>query len=345
MHNTNTIIVSPSGNFYGSEQVLYNHLKFTNSRFNVYVPRNSIFDEKLKLLDKQTLHQFDSLIILYVKLYLKFFFKRNYTLYINEGGHIKYAKLLAKLLPFVKVIVHIRLTEDTTTNRLGKLPKNVVLISISNFINDLLLPNYNSVKIYDPIDKVEHLSYKKKLGNEIIKVGIIGRVSSSKGLTNYEKLFDYYFNHDTSKRFHFIFFGDVMKNEAKASHFFKKYDGNNFPDIEFRGFVKDQDSIYSSIDIVLHLNEKEPLGRIGLESWARDIPFICFNSGGCGEINQVLCMEKFSVEFTDLWEEKIVNQLSTCLVEFSNNDRALVRENLKKHFSIDRYIRQLEKHF
>ena len=339
-----TLIVSPSGSFYGSEQVLYSHLDYTKQCYTVFVPANSFFSEKLKQQHKHNVYNFSSVRLLYVKIFLKLLFAKYTTLYINEGGHIKYAKLIAKLLPFVNVVVHIRLVEDTSSSRLGKLPKNLKLISISSFIRELLLPEYPSIKIFDPLDISNVSKQRFKLNKQCIRIGIIGRVSLSKGLYNYEKLFSHYFSLQDLKNIQFIFFGDVIDKEKEALEFFDKYSGPNFPQVEFKGFVKDQEKIFSSIDAVLHLNEKEPLGRIGLESWARGIPFVCFNAGGCAEINQTLEMERFSLPLDANWEVEVIDLISS-LDDFSSSEQDTARLNLQSYFSIDRYVEQLEKQF
>ena len=344
MRNCKIIIVSPSGSFYGSEQVLYSHLDYTKKSYTVFVPANSFFSEKLKQQHKHNVYNFSSVRLLYVKIFLKLLFAKYTTLYINEGGHIKYAKLIAKLLPFVNVFVHIRLVEDTTSSRLGKLPKNLKLISISSFIRELLLPGYTSIKIVDPLDISNVFKQRFKFNKQCIRIGIMGRVSLSKGLYNYEKLFNHYFSLQDLKNIQFIFFGDVVDKEKEALEFFDKYSGLDFPQIEFKGFVEDQEKIFSSIDAVLHLNEKEPLGRIGLESWARGIPFVCFNAGGCKEINQTLGMERFSLPSDTNWEVEVIDLISS-LDNFSNTEQDTARLNLQSYFSIDRYVEQLEKQF
>ena len=344
MRNCKIIIVSPSGSFYGSEQVLYSHLDYTKKSYTVFVPFGSFFSEKLKQQHKHNVYNFSSVRLLYVKIFLKLLFAKYTTLYINEGGHIKYAKLIAKLFPFVNVVVHIRLVEDTTSSRLGKLPKNLKLISISSFIRDLLLPEYTSIKIVDPLDISNVFKQRFKLNKQCIRIGIIGRVSLSKGLYNYEKLFNYYFVLQDLKNIQFIFFGELVDKEKEALEFFDKYSGPNFPRVEFKGFVEDQEKIFSSIDAVLHLNEKEPLGRIGLESWARGIPFVCFNAGGCAEINQTLEMERFSLPSDTNWEVKIIDLISS-LDNFSTNEQETARLNLQSYFSINKYVKQLEKQF
>jgi glycosyltransferase involved in cell wall biosynthesis len=344
MRNCKTIIVSPSGSFYGSEQVLQSHLDYTKQCFTVFVPANSFSYKKLKQKQKHNVCSFSNIKSLYLNIFLKLLFYRYNTLYINEGGHIKYARLIAKLLPFVNVVVHIRLVEDTTPSRLGKLPKNLKLISISSFIRELLLPEYPCIKIFDPLDVSNVSKQRFEFNKQCIRIGIIGRVSLSKGLYNYEKLFSYYFSLQDLKNIQFIFFGDVIDKEKESLKFFDKYSGLDFPQIEFKGFVEDQEKVFSSIDAVLHLNEKEPLGRIGLESWARGIPFVCFNAGGCKEINQTLEMERFSLPLDTNWEVEVIDLISS-LDNFSNTEQDTARLNLQSYFSIDRYVKQLEKQF
>jgi hypothetical protein len=336
-----TLIVSPSGNFYGSEQVLYNFLSNTNQNYYVFVPESSMFQEKLKKLNNHKIKGYKNIKILYFKILFLFAINKFKTLYINEGGHINYAKIIAKLYFNKKIFVHLRLVEDCNQNRIGVLPKNLKLISISNYISSLLA-KYDHIKLYDPID-TKGITSKTKTPTKTHKtVSIIGRVSSSKGIDNYEQFFLYLRKNQPSIPIEFNFFGDVVKTEPKAASFFKRFENHNEPKITFSGFVKNQELIYSSTDAVLHLNPHEPLGRIGLESWAREIPFICFNNGGTGEINQRLNALKFSINIEEGWEQKLLVLLENVL---NNKDTSSIREInalLKVHFNVDKYVKELE---
>ena len=72
-NNTTTVIVSPSGNFYGSEQVLYDFLLATTQSYIVFVPEKSIFSQKLEKANLHQKHQLrffstSKLYLLYIKI-------------------------------------------------------------------------------------------------------------------------------------------------------------------------------------------------------------------------------------------------------------------------------------
>lgn len=339
-----TLIISPSGNFYGSEQVLYNFLCNTNKNYCVYVPESSLFKEKLEALKKHQIKGFQSIKKLYFKIAFLFATKKYTTLYINEGGHIKYAKLIAQLFFMNKVIVHLRLVEDCDEDRIGKLPKNLKLISISNYISSLL-SNYQHVQIYDPIDTKNIRRQTKTQTNASKSISIIGRISTSKGIDNYEQFFRFIQNTKPDLPVLFHFFGDVVNSEPKAVTFYQSFNNYSTPKIKFSGFVKNQELIYASTAIVLHLNPNEPLGRIGLESWAREIPFICFNKGGAGEINKIVGALNYTVNYTKGWEQELLQLIENVLFHKNENALKAINKQLKVHFDVDKYVKALEAQF
>src|SRR5205809_755091 len=100
------IIIRPSGNFYGSERVLYDYLTLTEQTYDLFVPRNSLLKRKLNNLvsGENILHEYDT--SSHWKFYLRMAFRllggRFKSVYLNEAGHVKYILLLAKLFPWIK---------------------------------------------------------------------------------------------------------------------------------------------------------------------------------------------------------------------------------------------------
>jgi glycosyltransferase involved in cell wall biosynthesis len=336
-----TLIISPSGNFYGSEQVLYDFLCHTAYSYIVFVPDISAFYKKLSQLEQHKIVGFGDLRLLYLKIFIFLFSGRYKSLYINEGGHIKYTKLLARFLKSVQFIIHIRLLEDCDSKRLGDLPKNIQLVSISDYISSKI-KSYHPTQIYDPIDTKLSDFTPRKTNTDNIIIAVIGRVSASKGLKNYAALFDFIQQKECKNKLVFTFYGDVMHDEPEAEDFFKKYNPNPQLQIQFLGFVEDQKELYSGIDMVLHLNENEPLGRIGLESWAHGIPFICFNKGGAGEINTKLGMDRFSLSLEGNWRQGFLEIIEFTLPNFDKTDLPKVKAQLDLHFGVARYVQSLE---
>lgn len=339
-----TIIISPSGNFYGSEQVLFNFLSHTTQSYKIYVPRDSIFYRKLQIFNQHGVIGFGDIRWLYFKLFCQLFLGSYKSLYINEGGHVKYAKLIARILRPITVVLHIRLLEDCKANRLGQLPPNMVLVSVSDYISTHL-KSYAHHKIYDPLDTLPIIGHAKSRNSQNFCIGIIGRVSGSKGLTYYNKFFEFISSNPFQFPLEFQFFGDIMKKDPAGKSFHEIYKNHKDFPVVFKGFESNQENLYSHLDLVLHLNPNEPLGRIGLESWARGIPFVCFNSGGSGEINQRLEMDSYSVDLIEGWQESLKVKIENIMEGTKSEDLEKARAGVSNFFSVSRYVIDLEQLF
>lgn len=335
-----TIIISPSGNFYGSEQVLYDHLKNTENVFSVFLPKGSNFEFKVRSLNQHKVLNFVNVKILYIRIFFRVIFRNVKTVYLNEAGHIKYIRILAFIFPNLRFVVHVRLKEDSEESRLGKiLPLNVKLICISKYIFDLVKKPSNSFLIYDPI-AVKANGAKKSTPSDILRIGFIGRVTTSKGLIHIGKFLDRLLESAESSNININFFGDIETHIEIVNKFHKKYSKQGLSKIIFHGYVSDQEFIYDNIDTVIHLNPEEPLGRIGLESWARNIPFFCFNLGGCYEINTLLGLDWFIVDKKPGWESQLINKL-TNFTEINYNFEK-IGSGLHENFSINSYVKKVE---
>lgn len=343
MNRLKNIIISPSGNFYGSEQVLFDHLSSTSKRFLVFFPKNSIFEGKIKLLNKHEINTFKNIVFLYIRLIFMILSVNVKNVYVNEAGHIKYVKLLSLIFPNVKFIVHVRLKEDTSKSRLGiNIGSNLKLICVSNYILNLVNMPKKTILIYDPI-QVLSTNKRNYVKSNKIEIGIIGRVTPSKGLKFIDSFLKTLISYKFFNDFVIHFYGDVELHIISVKEFYMNYSNPVYPNIIFHGFVNNQDTIYETIDAVVHLNPEEPLGRIGLESWSRNIPFYCFNSGGCFEINSLLDQNWFILDNKQGWEKQLISKLTNFNKMDFNFNR--VKSKLINNFSINSYIRQVESLF
>lgn len=343
MNINNTIIISPSGNFYGSEQVLYDHLKNTVKEFSVFLPKGTDFESKVRSLNQHKVINFVNVKFLYLHIFIMILFHNVKTVYLNEAGHIKYIKFLAYIFPNLKFVVHIRLKEDSVESRLGKiLPLNIKLICISRYIFDLVNKPSSSFLVYDPIAVKVNVA-KQSTPSDILRIGFIGRVTTSKGLIYIEKFLDRLLKSPESGKINIDFFGDVETHIEIVKKFHKKYSKLGLCKIFFHGYVSDQEFIYDNIDAVVHLNPQEPLGRIGLESWARGIPFFCFDSGGCYEINTLLGQDWFILNRLSGWENLLIQKISHLKLKKIDFDK--VFSSLESNFSIKSYITNVESLF
>jgi glycosyltransferase involved in cell wall biosynthesis len=336
-----TVIVSPSGNFYGSEQVLYNFLNNSTKTYEVYVPFDSVFSNKLMSINGHKISTFKSVKLLYLKLFFKFLLGNYHSFYLNEGGHIKYAKVLAGFFKDIQFFVHIRLVEDTAANRIGELPSNLRLLSISNYISGFL-NGYRFIEFYDPLDVLAITESETQPKPTAFRVGVIGRVSRTKGLKYYDQFFEFIGNSPFEHPVSFQFYGDVPLEDSESARFFKRWKDQTDVQIEFKGFVFDQSLIYQGIQMVIHLNPSEPLGRVGLESWARGIPFVGFDEGGVGEINRRLAMDSYSIALNSNWPSVLKEKIELVMTKMDENDSATAKDGVSNYFGISKYVCTLE---
>jgi len=336
-----TIIISPSGHFYGSEQVLFDFLAQTQNLYKVYVPRRGRLIEKLISQKKHTTRSFGSIKFLYLKIFFQLLLGKANVIYTNEGGHIRYFKVLARAFKKRKFVVHIRIIEDTDSNRIGLLTKNVVLLSISDYVTALIGTSKQFVRtFYDPYISKSNIRVIRKCGKSRIKVGIVGRVTDTKGLEDIECFCDFLEKGNISN-IHINLFGDVEKEKQNVLLFIKKSKNYSHVEITFHGFVENKDELYNSIDIVIHFSKVEPLGRIFFESLDYGIPFIGFNAGGIGEIARILHLEDCMINQRINWEADLCHKINT--VQKSLQKYQAAKENCEMFFSADAYCKALEK--
>src|SRR5690606_26485924 len=90
-------IISPSGKFYGSEQTLFDFLSRT-SGYDVYCKeeQDGLYNLLLESNFEHRYFKFNNVRYFYLKLFGLLLFKYK-KVYINEGGHSKYIKLLGRI--------------------------------------------------------------------------------------------------------------------------------------------------------------------------------------------------------------------------------------------------------
>jgi hypothetical protein len=288
------LIISPSGNFYGSEQVLSDYLHTTCFNADVMVPADSIF---LKILTTSgTGHSvipYDSnkLLMFYSRVFFWLLQGRYDVVYLNEAGHNKYINLLAGIFKNKKFLIHVRIKEDTEPSRWKKTRDNVQLITISHFIKDLL--PLESTLLYDSFRFSEKtIGLKENIINRPLKVGIIGRISYSKGVNELRELLKFLNIH--GRNCYQIFLFGEEGSDIKGTGLLEEI--LEYPFVNLKGFVRDQQEMYSQIDIVLHLSKTEPLGRIFFEAIEECKPLIGFNAAGIGEIGKMTGLNELLIE-------------------------------------------------
>ena len=104
------IIVSPSGNLYGSENVLFDFLEGSRRGYKIFAPAKSPFYKRLKIA-RYNVNGFKIVGLLYLRIFINLlFFKRN--LLLNEAGYLRYVKVLSSFFPNRKFVIIVRILED-----------------------------------------------------------------------------------------------------------------------------------------------------------------------------------------------------------------------------------------
>ena len=338
-----TVVISPSGKFYGSEQTLFTFLTNTKNKYDVYVNRNDgKFKNLLAKQNKHKIHSFRNPILLYTKLLPHLILGKYKTLYCNEGGHIRYIKTIAKILPKSRFVIHIRLTEDTNGKRIGKSLPNIKLISVSKYIADLV---YNNTKIDTQIissptrEIQEKINWNQNINNQkILRLGIIGRLTPSKGIREMLSFVNYCEN-KCINNLELHFFGDIEEADKLVNDFLSFANNTKYIHSFFHGF-KSKIQIFESIDVVIHFNREEPLGVIFFEALNFGKPFIGFNAGGIGNIAERLEIQNLMLDISSDWEEQLISQITNLYLNIEKYKIAQIK--MLKEYSIDKYCENLE---
>jgi len=340
MSFTKTIVVSPSGNFYGSEQVLFDFLTETKNSYIVYAPAKSRFIEKLLRQKRHRIRPFSGIKKMYLEVFFFLLWRKANAVYCNEGGHIRYFKVLARIFRGAKFFVHIRILEDTSFTRIGGLTNNIVLLSVSEYLTGMMPAYKASVQtIRDPYIPANITAPIKKYNNNRIRAGIIGRVTETKGLVFIDAFSDF-LERNRFSNIELHLFGDVETQWKMVSEFVNKVKKYLYVTMQFHGFNDDKNSVYNGIDLVLHFSKIEPLGRIFFESLDYGTPFIGFNAGGIGEIAKLLNLEDCMINDCDDWEQELYHRIINA--EKSLQKYQAAREECMKFFSASGYCKAVE---
>ncbi len=353
MSDSKTIVISPSGKYYGSEQMLHEHLIFTEKKFKVFVKSDGDYSEILqKSKMNHTIKEFSNVILLYFNIFFLLLFKDYKSVYLNEGGHIRYVKLLAKYFTKKQFIVHIRLVEDTHKVRLKNfIYPNMHLICVSDFIRHEIIKNNPRIK-KEKIETVHDYYVNSKLKTPStsiknkVRIGVIGRVSSAKGVLQACDFLEYWEN-NISKKMECYFYGDVADNDIDVKTFKKVLTSFSNVKVFFKGFVNDKDTFFDTFDIVIHFNAFEPFPRVYFDAMARIKPVVGFNSGGIKEQAGIFDQENKLVDLFEGWP----SVMSYKVITLYDNLERCQNEILEKHFlfkdklNVVNYMTKIEKYF
>lgn len=245
----NIYIISPSGKFYGSEQVLFDFLKTTENRYHVFAPKGMFYD-KLKEQDKHQIHEFTSVNKMYLRIMFDMLVGKCDGVYINEGGHSRYIRLLSQLFPWKKFFIHVRLLEDCALSRLGKKRPNIEYISVSQYITDEVKKNtgIDCHTIHDLYVPTQQMTFRPVPDTDVIRAGIVGRVTDTKGLADVVSFCRYVEGlSELPKKLELHFYGAINEQSELATSFVKESESYKQVKCVFHGFVNDKELIYRGV--------------------------------------------------------------------------------------------------
>ena len=205
---------------------------------------------------------------------------------------------MARLFTRHHFVVHMRIEEDVVRlEQVSPLP-NLSFLVISKF----MLKRWPEIQpfqfVYDPFD-FSNIPLNKSISpytmDRPLRLGVIGRVSRTKGLDHFYSLMEKLDKTPLASFTEFHFYGDIVE-DPKVKTLVKNIRQLKFTKVIFHGFA-DRDEIYGNIDAIIHLNPNEPLGRIFFESLAFGTPLIGFNSGGIGELAELLSVSDHLVDY------------------------------------------------
>jgi len=331
------IVISPSGNLYGSENVLIDFLNGSDNTYVIYAPKNSVLLQKLGK-DGFKVSAFSNLKVLYLKVFLIMLFSKR-SLYLNESGHISYVSFLARLLPFRTFVVSIRLLEDCN-DKLKNLSKNMTLIPVSNYLNHHINTNVNSIVVYDSYRMTQSKEAIVRTQTELLTIGIVGRVSFTKGLDDLILIINKLSAED-KKHIQFDFYGTYDENDTWFISFIKTLNAIEGLNYKLNGFAS-QYEIYSTCNLLLHLNKVEALGRIIFECVDYNIPFLCYDEGGSGELANTLGLSILTSKDLNDMAHKIKSFIALGKVE--NYDYTNAKEIIANQFNPAIYSKKIEQY-
>ncbi|MFN1835370.1 glycosyltransferase [Balneola sp. MJW-20] len=337
---TKVAIISPSGKFYGSEQTLNEFLKKTSYKFDVYIKKEpNGFLSRLIGKSKHNIYGYSNPFLLYLKLIYKLTFKYD-SVYINEAAHIRYIKLIARIFRKKNFIVHVRLTEDTVRDRIQGISSNVKLICVSSFIQQLVKASISkNTEILSSPFRAENkrANWQNNLkSKEKLNIGIIGRVTTSKGIQHCISFIKYLEENNQSFVLHF--FGDVDQSDDTVKMLMQLRKEIKVVELKFHGFVNDKKIMFEKSDIIVHFNEQEPLGVIFFEALNNKVPFLGFKGGGIGEIAENLKLDNF-IRKEKGWEQEMLTQIKS--IDIEKYEEAY--KNMLKQYSPKSYTKKLER--
>ena len=98
------------------------------------------------------------------------------------------------------------------------------------------------------------------------------------------------------------------------------------------------------MDLLIHLNKKEPLGRIIFEAVNYNTPILLFKAGGAGELANLLGLKNFTIDDLPGWETVFRKKILDSSNKWESNCKEMetARNIIQKNFTPEDYAIKIE---
>ena len=268
-----------------------NFLDYYNS-----LDKNKLKNHKVFVIGKKSdeISHYNFYNLYSIKFFILFLYYLRSSKYIihfyNNFGSIKLYFLL-KFFKSNKLIIHERGTSWNTSSklshRLSFISNKVEKIVVNSNATKYLLVNKFNLKKYEAKINVIHNgiiiknkfeNLKKKYNKKKYIIGFIGRLETPKSVHTIIDVARLMILKNNTQKFEFLIAGD-----GSLKNFLKNY-SSNLSNINFLGYVKNNNDFFNSIDLLIVPSIREPFGNIILEAGIAKVPVIASYIDGIPEI-------------------------------------------------------------
>jgi glycosyltransferase involved in cell wall biosynthesis len=296
---TKIAAIEPSGRLYGSEYCLLDILQLNNDRgysWTIITTQGSFSD--LLCREKKDIGVLPILpehlhlkskwkkIFTYIRLLIHLARLRPDILYVNQAGILRVSHFLAGLLR-----IHIVCQVQTLEDAIGALePRNSYKRVLSFICNSRFIAektridaNRKSVLYQGVRHRNPHCSKPpKRFSSECLRLGILGRISRSKGHYLLGEVAKTLARSDCNFSVRVIGDGLTPHDTSNWEQYLNENGVRSFFDL--RGYKTDLDEELKDIDLLLIPSIAEPLGRVLFDAANFGVPVVVSDGGGLGEI-------------------------------------------------------------
>ena len=249
-----------------------------------------IIGKKNKLLKNKNFYNLYS--FRFFLLFLFYLRSKKYIIHFyNNFGSLK-LYLLLKFFKCNNVIIHERGTSwnlnSKFSHRLLFLSNKIDKIVVNSYASKYLLINKFKLKkfiskiivIHNGIIIKKNIENFQKINsnNNSFTIGYIGRLETPKSVHTIIDVAKIMISNNKTNRFKFLIAGD-----GKLKNFLKTY-SSDLQNVNFLGYIKNNEDFFKSIDLLLVPSIREPFGNIILEAGIFRVPVIASYIDGIPEI-------------------------------------------------------------